>query len=69
VSRPGALGHHWTMQSAQDDLKWFYQYREQDWFQKLVYALIDFNTKYAANLEEKLRIRDVKWYCGNGSGP
>jgi hypothetical protein len=69
VVRPGSLGHHWAIQTAKDDLKWFYTYRNQPWFKKLVALLIEFNQEYADVLAETVRIRDVKWYCGDGSGP
>jgi hypothetical protein len=67
--RSGSLGHSWAMQTAKDDLAWFYTYRSQPWFKKLVAQLIDFNAEYADVLAEGARIRDLKWYCGDGSGP
>lgn len=69
VIRPGALGQQWAMQSGVDDLQWFYQYRKTPWFERLITDLIKFNTQWAKILEEGARIRDLKWYCGNGSGP
>jgi hypothetical protein len=67
--RPGSLGHSWAMQTAKDDLAWFYKYRSEPWFKKLVAQLIEFNTEYADVLAERTRIRDLKWYCGDGGGP
>lgn len=69
VIRAGALGQQWAMQSAIDDLQWFYQYRKTAWFKKLIADLIRFNTRWATILAEGARIRELKWYCGNGSGP
>ncbi len=63
------MGHHWARQTAPDDLEWFYKYKDTDWYKKLVADLIRFNEYYANVLEEGARIRDLKWYCGNGSGP
>lgn len=69
IIRGGALGQQWAMQSGVDDLKWFYRYRHTPWFKKLIADLIKFNTQWSKILEEGARIRDLKWYCGNGSGP
>jgi len=71
AARQGALGEQWGKQTAQDDLEWFYKYRTQLWFKTLIKTLIEYNDKWSkqAILAESLRVRDVKWYCGNGAGP
>lgn len=69
VTRPGALGQHWDNQSGPDDLWWFYKYKTLPWFKALMAVLIDFNSKFAVRLAEPARVRDLKWYCGNGAGP
>lgn len=69
IVRSGALGYQWARQSGLDDLEWFYKYREQSWFKKLIADLIKFNDQWAKILEEGARVRELKWYCGNGSGP
>jgi hypothetical protein len=69
VVRGGALGEHWDNQSAPDELWWFYKYKTLPWFSMLMGALVVFNRNYAARLWEPVRVRDLKWYCGNGAGP
>jgi hypothetical protein len=73
VVRKGALGQHWDKQTAQDELKWFYKYKKEKWFKELIKALKKFNNDWGEHgkdvLEEEARIRDLKWYCGNGGGP
>jgi hypothetical protein len=67
--RRGALGQQWARQTAPDDLAWFYKYRKTEWFLSMLAALIAFNAQWEDILEEEARVRDLKWYCGNGSGP
>lgn len=48
------------------------KYKDTDWYKRLIAELIKFNDYwggYMNVLEEEVRIRDLKWYCGNGSGP
>jgi hypothetical protein len=69
VARPGAFGEHWDNQSAPYELWWFYKYKSLPWFKELMGALLRFNRAFAGRLEESARVRDLKWYCGNGAGP
>jgi hypothetical protein len=69
VVRPGAFGENWDNESAPDELWWFYKYKSLPWFKELMAALITFNRAFASRLEESARVRDLKWYCGNGAGP
>jgi hypothetical protein len=67
--RRASLGQQWARQTALDDLEWFYKYRKTPWFLGLLKELIAFNKQWEPILEEEARIRDLKWYCGDGSGP
>jgi hypothetical protein len=69
VMRPGALGEHWDNGSAPEDLWWFYKYKSLPWFAELMAVLVAFNRTFASRLAEPARVRDLKWYCGNGAGP
>jgi hypothetical protein len=69
VARTGAFGEHWDNQSAPYELWWFYKYKSLPWFKELMGALLRFNRAFAPRLEESARVRDLKWYCGNGAGP
>lgn len=69
VVRRGSFGEHWDNQSAPEELWWFYKYKTLPWFKELMATLITFNTAFAGRLEESARVRDLKWYCGDGAGP